>query len=327
MINVTTDCSGIDGVILALKDLQIPFKYVSASDVDPMARQVIALHQPDQILSDIADQDFKPCDLYVCGFPCQPFSLAGTRDGFQDIRGTVFYHVADFIRKSRPGIFILENVFGLTSDPDFQKIIHILGERGSMNGQPPSMFDSMFFDDSLNYHIHFRILNTQHFGIPQHRKRIFIVGFKDPRRFDWPSRIRLNKTVYDFAEESVPDKYLLSDSQIHSLITKKNLQPSGMTARNKNIARTIQAPANSVGNYKGMNFFYLDKDRKIQDHPRDWKFIRRLTPKECFRLQGFSDEYFDTVSSLKFSDRRLYRFAANAFSFNVIKLILKQIYQ
>jgi len=189
-IKIGTDCSGIEAPIQAFKRLGIPYHHVFSSDIDKYVKQVVTeLYKPDVFYDDLMTRDNSIApyvDCFVAGFPCQAFSMAGLRKGFDDIRGTVFFGVADYIRMQRPEVFILENVKGIKSHDKgrtFQTIIDLLSNGGgTVNGQ--LAFD--FFEDGLGYHIHHTVLNTKEHGVPQNRERVFIVGFKKPREFRFP---------------------------------------------------------------------------------------------------------------------------------------------
>ena len=123
------------------------------------------------------DIPIEPLDLYIGSFPCQAFSLAGQRKGEDDKRGILFYNGHEFIQKNRPRFFIIENVKGLLSDDNgrtFAKWIELLGGK-SVNGNPV-IFPH---EESVPYHIYYKVLNAKHYGVPQNRERIFIVGVRD----------------------------------------------------------------------------------------------------------------------------------------------------
>ena len=223
MIKVGTDFSGIGAPEQALTNLGIDFESVFACEIDKYARKsFLAIHkQPKTFYEDITKRDHsevEQLDLYVAGFPCQAFSMAGKRKGFDDVRGTLFYNVADFIRINQPKCFVLENVKGLISHDDgktFQTILSLLSDNGgTVNKQ---MFIPYFLD-GLGYHIYYKVMNTKHHGIPQNRERIFIVGFKDFRDFNFPKDEPLKLKLMDMLQDDPGDKFFLSDKIIDNLI-------------------------------------------------------------------------------------------------------------
>jgi len=219
MIKVGTDFSGIGSPEAALKRLKIPHHNIFACDIDKYAeKSFLELNNPDKFYRDITTRDYKEVpklDLYVAGFPCQSFSLAGKRKGFDETRGTLFFNVAEFIKINQPECFILENVKGLLSHDSgktFQTITDVLTNGGgTLNGQMG--MDSI--EDGLGYHVYTKVLNTKDYGIPQNRERIFIVGFKYWREFRFPKEFPLDKTLKDLLEDDVNEKYYLSQKMIN----------------------------------------------------------------------------------------------------------------
>jgi len=167
MITVGTHCSGIEAPIQALDNLGIPHNHVFSCEIDKYAiKSLKANFSPKFFYNDIKNipQDHQ-VDLYVCGFPCQPFSAAGKRK-FQDDERNLFPYVLNYIKKNRPKSFILENVKNLVSTEYFTEIINSLKE--------------------LEYIINYKVLNTKDYGIPQNRERVYIVGTQLP--FEWPDK-------------------------------------------------------------------------------------------------------------------------------------------
>ena len=357
MIKVGTDFSGIGSPEAALKRLNIPHHNVFACDIDKYARQsFLELNSPDLFYDDITTRDYKEVpqlDLYVAGFPCQSFSLAGKRGGFDDTRGTLFYNVAEFIKVNQPACFILENVKGLLSHDNgktFQTITDVLTNGGgTLNGQMG--MDTI--DDGLGYHVYTQVLNTKDYGIPQNRERIFIVGFKHWRTFNFPVKMPLKLSLKDILEQDVNDKYYLSDKMLKFLNNhKEKYKESGFGRFKPNngneIARCLRAnaalcptdntviahslyPRSSKTGKGGTGHlskqdgttYCLDTGNN-QAIEKDKK-IRRLTPLECWRLQGFTDEEFYKAQKVN-SDSQLYKQAGNSITVNVMTAILKKIY-
>ena len=224
MLKVGTDFSGIGSPEAALKRLGIPHDNIFGCDIDKYAKaSYLELNNPNKFYDDITTRDYSEVpqlDLYVAGFPCQSFSMAGNRGGFNDVRGTLFFNVADFIKINQPKCFILENVKGLLSHDKgrtFQKITDILHNGGgTLNGQMG--FDSV--NDGLGYHVYYKVLNTKDFGIPQNRERVFIIGFKDWRDFRFPKEFPLDITLKDLLDDDVDEKYFLSQKKINTLNEK-----------------------------------------------------------------------------------------------------------
>ena len=181
-LSVGTDCSGMEAPILALDGLNIHYKHRFSCDNDAdVVKTIQANHKPDILFHDVKTRDNTTTpyvDLYVAGFPCQPFSVAGKQQGFDDDkgRGTIFFKIANYIDVQRPMVFILENVKGLVTMDNgkyLKKILRILrnigeGEAGVRGVQATG----------YAYEIHWKILNTYDHGIPHSRARWYCVGLR-----------------------------------------------------------------------------------------------------------------------------------------------------
>ncbi len=244
MFKIGTDFSGIGSPEAALKRLGLPHENIFACDIDKFAKQsFLALNNPNKFYDDITTRDYKEApqlDLYVAGFPCQSFSMAGKRGGFDDVRGTLFFNVAEFIKVNQPKCFILENVKGLLSHDSgrtYQTITDVLTNcGGTLNGQ--IRLDNI--EDGLGYHIYTKVLNTKDYGIPQNRERIFIVGFKDWKEFRFPKKIPLELRLKDILQDNPNSKFYLSNQRIKTL--EKNKRSIGFTDTDKkNVANCLIA--------------------------------------------------------------------------------------
>lgn len=416
MIKIGTDCSGIEAPIQAFKRLGIPYTHVFSSDIDKHVKKVSdEIYKPEIFYDDLMKRDNKCApgvDLYVAGFPCQAFSLAGKRNGFDDIRGTVFFGCADYIRQQQPSVFIMENVKGLLSHDNgrtFQTITDLLSNcGGTVNGQ----ISLDFFEDGLGYHIHHAVLNTKQHGIPQNRERVFIVGFKDAREFRFPVPEPLNLRLKDVLENEVDDKYYLSDKMIngfsahakrhkergngfgwkptdasgnanclettegsrpaHNYIKTHNLMPrssksgkggTGHLSKEDGTAYCLDTGSNQAIEFKQLTEVRTEENKaerkknlsKGRDYaPRRGKElveridglanslqtaptkdqllsngsrIRRLTEKECFRLQDFPDSFHDEIEAIGISGTQRYKMAGNSMTVRVVEKILRRIYE
>jgi len=352
MIKVGTDFSGIGSPEAALKRLGIPHHNVFACDIDKYAeKSFLELNKPDKFYKDITTRDYKEVpqlDLYVAGFPCQSFSLAGKRGGFDDTRGTLFFNVAEFIKVNQPECFILENVKGLLSHDSgktYQTITDVLTNGGgTLNGQMG--MDTI--EDGLGYHIYTKVLNTKDYGIPQNRERIFIVGFKHWRTFNFPVKIPLKLSLKDMLQDNPNSKFYLSQKKIQYFQNYKRsigfTDPDKKTISNCIIAGYHKLPGD--GEYIKVHSLYPRSSKtgkggtghlskqdgttycldtgNSQAIEKDKK-IRRLTPLECWRLQGFTDDEFYKAQKVN-SDSQLYKQAGNSITVNVMTEILKKIY-
>lgn len=212
MIEVGSDFSGVGAFNQALDRLGLPYKKIFACDIDKYARQTYLENygEPEDFPEDVYERKIpkKPLDIYMTSPPCQSFSLAGHRKGEDDKRGVLFYNSHEFIQKNKPRFFIFENVKGLLSDDNgktFQRWLDYLGGK-SVNGNPV-IFP---LEESVPYHIYYRVLNSKDYGVPQNRERIFIIGIRDDQDndFSFPRPFHLEKRIKDILEDSDHHKYL-----------------------------------------------------------------------------------------------------------------------
>ena len=160
-------------------------------------------------------------DLYVAGFPCQAFSLAGKRKGFEDTRGTLFFDLLQYLKAKKPKYFVLENVKGLLNHNGGRTFLTILDCLAKTVNRQYSFTN---YEDGLNYYVYYKVLNSKDYGIPQNRERVFIVGFRDEKHsFKFPKKIPLKTKLKDLLENDVDDKYYLSDKMIKG-IEKSNFR-------------------------------------------------------------------------------------------------------
>lgn len=212
-IRIGTLFSGIGAIEHAFKRLNLNHSIVFASDIDPFVKQsyftnyeIGAKDWYDDVTQFSAKKYKGKLDLLVGGSPCQAFSMVGKRLGLEDIRGTLFYDFARIVDETKPKVFIYENVKGLTNHD---------------NGRTWQVVQDVFHD--LGYQINSRILNSKDFGIPQHRERIFVVGFKDKKvEFSFPEKIKLERIMQDFLEDYIDSKYYLKEKGIKFVTSSKN---------------------------------------------------------------------------------------------------------
>lgn len=233
MIKVGAHCSGVGAFDEALKTLNIKYKNIYQAEIDKFARQTyLANNEPPLIYDwDLYDTDveeltekYGSLDIFMSSVPCQSFSLAGKRGGEDDERGLLFYESLNFIRINNPRFFIFENVKGLLSIDKgevFGKWIDLLGGK-SINGLP-IMFPN---DDSVEYHIYYKVLNSKDYNVPQNRERVFIIGIRDDadNNFSWPKPIPLMKRLKDVLEDEVDEKYYLSEKMLDYLKSNSEIQ-------------------------------------------------------------------------------------------------------
>jgi DNA (cytosine-5)-methyltransferase 1 len=258
-----------------------------------------------QDLNTVKVDDIPPHDILTGGFPCQPFSIAGKQEGFDDERSNVFWKILEIIDHHSPQFVILENVKNLVSH-DGGRTFTVIKDNLTQRG----------------YYIHTKVLDTAEItGIPQHRERIYIVCIKDKEMYD--------KFTLDFervekrsiesmldSSESIPAKYYYTESSstwplLSEAVTKRNTiyQYRRVYVRENKSNECPTLTANMGGG--GHNVPIVLDDRGI----------RKLTPRECFRFQGFPEEY--RLPAI--SDTNLYKLAGNAVSVPVVQLIANRL--
>ena len=211
-IRLGTMFSGIGAIEHALQRLKLNHRIVFAGDIDEnVTKSYFANYDinPFDWFTDAREFDAQryagQVDLLVGGAPCQAFSMVGRRLGFEDARGTLFYEFARVIKETQPKVFLFENVKGLTNHD---------------NGRTWNVIHSIFAE--LGYQVCYRVLNSKDYGIPQHRERIFCIGFRKPRQFEFPAPIPLEYKMYDFLEDYVDTKYFLREKGIKFVTSHKN---------------------------------------------------------------------------------------------------------
>jgi DNA (cytosine-5)-methyltransferase 1 len=399
MIQVGSDFSGVGAFDQALMKLGAEYKTIFACDMDKYARETFIHNygEPNYYPKNVYDREIpsESLDIYMTSPPCQAFSLAGKRLGKGDKRGVLFFNSLEFIQVNKPRYFIFENVKGLLSDDGgktFSEWVNYLGGK-SVNG------NSVIFtySDSVPYHLYWKVLNAKHYGVPQNRERVFLIGIRDDsdNDFRFPIEEHLTKRLKDVLEDDVDEKYFLSETSITRILKSKFSQdfkdkdtdatgcltagyykiPSdgnyikvksgtskgyeeategdsinfGFASSDsrrgrvgKQVAQTLDTACQQgvlIGDYRTDEGFRWRKDGNspcIMASMQDvWKEnfsrgnppivsmeykIRRLTPRECFRLMDFPDSFTWPVS-----DSQAYKQAGNSIVVNVLYKILKNL--
>src|SRR5690625_1404683 len=319
-------------------------KCVFASEIDKFASKAYeTLYGGDVLHGDITkidEKDIPNHDILTAGTPCQSFSVAGKRKGFDDTRGTLFFDVARVAKEKQPKVVWIENVKGLVNH-DKGRTLDVMIE--TLN--------------EIGYVVDFDVLNSKYFGVPQNRERIFIVAIRDDlieaepfseesttgqtivpkgkRRigdwaktfnFVWPEQGEVTTRLRDILESEVGEKYYLDEEKTAKLVAQleeKYTEVSGMvrggTQKNAyegdgNISPTLTEAMGAGGGHIPL----------IVESPQKYR-IRKLTPLECWRLQGFPDEAHEAVKQAGISDSQRYKQAGNAVTVNVIEAIAERL--
>jgi len=212
-IRLATLFSGIGAIEYAFKRLNLKTEIIFASDIDKYAKEsYFANYSIDdsQWYNDVKDIDGKryknKVDILVGGSPCQSFSMVGKRKGLEDTRGTLFYDFARIVKETQPKVFIFENVKGLINH-----------DKGNTFETIKDTFNE------LGYKYYYQVLNAKDYGIPQHRERIFIIGFIDKSvDFEFPEPIKLEHKMQDFLEDYTDSKYYLKEKGVKFVTSTKN---------------------------------------------------------------------------------------------------------
>lgn len=287
--------AGIGGFRIAFQNLG--GKCVFSSEWDKYAQQTYEKNFGEVPFGDITkinEKEIPHHDILCAGFPCQAFSIAGKRGGFEDTRGTLFFEVARIIKEKRPKAVFLENVKGLASHDRGKTLKTILNT----------------LREDLEYYVPDpQIMNAKDFGIPQNRERIFIVGFRKDLKienFEYPSPVNIKKTFKDVKEdEEVSVKYYLSTQYLDTLKKHKErhrLKGNGFgyeIISDNSIANAIVVGGmgrerNLVIDNRLTNFTPITKIKGEVNR----EGIRRMTPREWARLQGFPDKFKIIVSDV-----------------------------
>jgi len=298
--------AGVGGIRLGFENAG--FKTVFANDFETQCKDTYDLNFKDSklIVEDIRKigiDDLPKFDFLLGGFPCQAFSIAGYRHGFKDKkdRGNLFFDIARIIEARKPEGFLLENVKNLKSHD---------------SGKTFEVIEKTLED--LGYFVKSKVLNTMEYGnVPQNRERIYIVGFKNKNYFDkfeFPKPVNLTKKVTDLLEKDVPEKYYYNNKPLYERL-KDSVKDEG---------RVYQWRRQYVRENKSGVCPTLTANMGTGGHNvpiiKDKKGIRKLTPLECFRIQGFPKDYI--LPTL--ADSVLYKQAGNSVSVPVIEAVAKQ---
>ena len=296
-LKIGTDCSGIEAPIVALQQMKIPFSHEFSSEIDKHCISTIkANFNPKIIFGDMKQRklkDIPDIDLYVCGFPCQPFSIAGKRYGINDPRGTIFWECLRVIKYKKPIIFILENVKGLLSINQGETFKCMMDELKKIK----------------IYNVDWKVLNTADYGIPQSRKRVFIVGIRkkyQKKIFEWPRPIPC-RPLEEFVDWNDKSKKALSN-------------------RYQNQLKLIKKTAYFID--LGFNFHTYPNSEKIcptlttHNQLFNCKLKRLMNINEYIKLQGFPLTFTNIISNNQFKKQ-----LGNSISINVLIFLFKSIFQ
>jgi len=276
----------------AAKRLGLEAECVFSSDIDFVCQNAYEANFGERPVGDITQVGSATVpdhDFLFAGFPCQPFSIIGKMRGFEDTRGTLFFDIARIIEAKRPVAFVLENVkllAGHNGGRTLKRILETLSE--------------------LGYRVEFRILNALHYGLPQKRERIWIVGHRIAGgKMHWPTGGMKMRPLSDVLERDIPSKHFASariKARRHAVL-KPTKEP---TIWHENKAGHISAYPYSCALRAGASYNYLLVNGE-----------RRLTPREMLRLQGFPEKF-----RIVCTDSQTRKQAGNSLPVNVARAVV-----
>ena len=310
VIRIVDLFAGTGGFSMAFEKTSDRFKTVFANDIEPSSKKFFDLNVKSTKLTlgdinELVESDIPDCDIITAGFPCQPFSLAGKKKGFEDSRSNVFWKLLKILEVKKPKAFLLENVKNLKTHNNGDTIKIVLKAL-----------------EDIGYFVKYKVIDTSKISdIPQGRERIYIVGFLEPNKFIFPSnRIERCSDIEKFleTEDTIPEKYFYEHSKIYDKICEEITDDvldnvvyqyrRHYVRKNKSgVVPTLTANMGTGGHNVPLIF-------------RDGR-IRKLTPRECFYFQGFQPD----VKLPPVSDSQLYKLAGNGVSISVVEKIAKNI--
>lgn len=294
--------SGIGGIRIGFTNaFKENIEFVFSSEIDKYAQQTYQANFDETPHGDITKIDEKKIpshDILLAGFPCQAFSIAGKRLGFEDTRGTLFFEVARIIKYHKPKIVFLENVKGFVN--------HDKGNTFKV------VKESL---EELGYKVYSKVLNAKDFGIPQNRERIYIVAFLNDIRFEFPKPFNSNISIKSKLENDVSEKYYYNNKPLFERIKDDVIDENSIYQWRRQYVRENKSgvcPTLTANMGTGGHNVPIIKDKKG---------IRKLTPRECANFQGFPDNFI--LPNLV--DSQLYKQCGNSVVVGVIEKIALEI--
>ena len=302
VIKIGTDCSGIEAPLQALKQMDIPYQHVWSCEIDKHAeKSILANYNPQKMYHDITKRkhaSLPDVDIYVCGFPCQPFSLMGNKTGTEDSRSNIMYQCIKVIKKKLPKVFILENVKNFKFIEKGKPFNYLLKELKGIKNE----------NKQIAYNVYCDILNTKDYSIPQNRERIFFIGIrKDIQKAEYttPDKLPL-RNLDDFIIDKTIHENTKNFKSINTKLKKINYQKNYIFP-NSNYVNPLENLCPTLSTRCDM-FFHST-------------YNRYLTTTECLLLQGFLPDFIQNVSKTQ-----MYKQIGNSMSVNVLRCLFLKIF-
>ena len=303
--------AGIGGIDLGFEFAG--FECIWANDFDKFACQTYRANVGDQIVEGdirLTKEQIPEHDILVGGFPCQPFSTLGKLQGFDDEknRGTLFFEIMDIITKHDTKVVVLENVKNLINHDGGKTFARIKQEL-----------------DDAGYDVNAQILNSQDYGIPQRRNRVFIVAFNrkyfKTSKFYYPEKEELKVTTQDLLDENVAEKYFLTRKLERTILGMGTKGYMVKPTIDLPVSKTLTATMHKMHRASQDNYVtdLKNYERNVSDKIKRME-VRKLTPNECRKLQGFPREWTQVVS-----DCQAYKQFGNAVTVDVAYKVACQV--
>lgn len=343
--------SGIGGfrkaIDLFCEDHNLKSKCVGFSELDQFASRAYKANFDTSGETEIGDigaflkdaknlSKIKSFNFLTAGFPCQPFSMMGLKNGFDDKRGSIFFSILHIIEQKKPKYFLLENVRNITSINKGETLKAIL--------------ESL---RNLNYEVSYDVFNTKDFGLPQNRRRIFFFGRKESekKKIELDNRLiseyfsrnshkysleKYSTVVDNLLEKSVDKKYYLSERIKPTILSNGTKTFKSKSDINQLIARPLTATMVKMHRACQDNYYsngFLNSKNPIKYAEKEFSKesllnhkIRKITPLEALKLQGFDKYFHENSKTAQISDHQIYKQSGNAVSVNVVYAILAYLY-
>lgn len=326
-IRVFESFSGYGSQSMALRNIGVDYEVVGISEIDKYAIKAYeATHGEVNNLGDISKikvEDIPEHDLFTYSFPCQDISVAGATKGIErgKTRSGLLYECERIIEHCKPKYLLMENVKNLVGKkfkPQFDEWLRYL--------------------ENLGYTNYWQVLNAKDYGIPQNRERVFVVSILGEHKpYKFPEKTKLEKKVKDLLEDGVNSKYYLSDENTKKLTLNKNfsLVNAELPCIGASRGRNPENPTSRVSglpteqrleiNTKGVSntLTTVQKDNYVLESNLR---IRKLTPRECFRLMGVSEEDIDKIQATGISETQQYKMAGNSIVVPVLEGIFRELF-
>lgn len=324
--------AGVGGIRLPFQ--QAGGKCVFTSEWDKFSKKTYAANYgeyPDGDITQIRSEDIPAHDLLLAGFPCQAFSQAGLRQGFNDTRGTMFFEIQRILAHHRPKAFLLENVKQIKGHDKGRTLKTILGILGG-NPPPEVPLDVPMSSEArrglstkLNYEVDYRVLRANNFGVPQKRERVYIIGFDREQcgeidvkaMLDELEAVRSETRLGDIlhSHNEVDPRYTISDKLLAGHERRKREHMKKGNGFGYSLFNEDSPYCNTISAR-----YYKDGSEIMIDQSQYGQNPRKITPREAARIQGFPEKF--NINAV--SDTQAYKQMGNSVSVPVIKSIAKK---